>query len=109
MTKTYADYKKEIHELSAKHSREIAALESEAGRARESELVTAREKVAAIAADLGVSVADLMSTRKSGAKKASKPVEVKYRDPASGGTWTGRGREPKWIKGMDRKKFEVAK
>lgn len=109
MTKTYAEYKKEIDELRAKHSREIAALESEAGKAREAELVTAREKVAAIAADLGVSVTDLMSKKKAGVKKASKPVEVKYRDPDGNGTWTGRGREPKWIKGKDRKKFEVAK
>jgi len=26
----------------------------------------------------------------------------KYRDPATGATWTGRGKPPKWIEGKDR-------
>ena len=32
----------------------------------------------------------------------------KYRDPATGATWTGRGREPKWIEGKDRAGYLVA-
>jgi len=107
MEKTYADYKKEIAALKERHARELAALETEATTAREAELVTAREKVAAIAADLGVSISDLMNSRKTAGKKAVKPVAVRYRDEDSGKTWTGRGREPKWIKGQDREKFEV--
>lgn len=108
MAKTYGDYKKEIDDLKAKHARELSALENEAAAAREAELVTAREEVAAIAANLGVSVADLLSSKKSSGK-AHKPVAVKYRDPDTGQHWTGRGREPKWLKGKDRTKFEVAK
>jgi DNA-binding protein H-NS len=26
----------------------------------------------------------------------------KYRDPATGATWTGRGKPPNWINGKDR-------
>ncbi|MDH1293812.1 H-NS histone family protein [Comamonas terrigena] len=31
----------------------------------------------------------------------------KYRDPVTGATWTGRGREPLWIKGKDRAAFAI--
>lgn len=31
----------------------------------------------------------------------------KYRDPATGVTWSGRGKEPTWIRGKDRKKFLI--
>lgn len=42
------------------------------------------------------------------AKKAvKKPVEPKYRDPATGKTWSGRGREPKWLEGRDRNEFAL--
>lgn len=36
------------------------------------------------------------SGRKPGAAKGSK-VAPKYRDPVSGGTWTGRGKPPVWL------------
>ncbi len=29
---------------------------------------------------------------------AGKPVAPKYRDPATGSTWSGRGLQPKWLK-----------
>jgi DNA-binding protein H-NS len=33
----------------------------------------------------------------SGMKSAAKKVPAKYRDPASGKTWSGRGISPKWF------------
>jgi DNA-binding protein H-NS len=37
--------------------------------------------------------------RKPRAKRASTGIKVapKYKDPATGGTWTGRGKMPKWV------------
>jgi DNA-binding protein H-NS len=35
-------------------------------------------------------------------------VAAKYRDPATGQTWTGRGKAPKWIEGQDRTPFVIA-
>ncbi|EPD35078.1 DNA-binding protein H-NS [Delftia acidovorans CCUG 274B] len=32
----------------------------------------------------------------------------KYRDPATGVTWTGRGKPPNWINGKDRAPFLIA-
>jgi DNA-binding protein H-NS len=35
-------------------------------------------------------------------KRVFGPVEPKYRDPATGQTWSGRGREPRWmVEGRD--------
>ncbi|WP_047219095.1 H-NS family nucleoid-associated regulatory protein [Delftia lacustris] len=31
----------------------------------------------------------------------------KYRDPATGATWTGRGKPPNWIVGKDRTPFQI--
>ncbi len=35
--------------------------------------------------------------------------EAKYRDPASGRTWTGRGKPPAWIAGQERSRFLIDK
>ncbi|KVV51657.1 H-NS histone [Burkholderia territorii] len=34
-------------------------------------------------------------------------VGAKYRDPATGATWSGRGRAPVWIAGRDRAAFLI--
>ncbi|KWF97932.1 H-NS histone [Burkholderia diffusa] len=34
-------------------------------------------------------------------------VGAKYRDPATGATWSGRGRAPVWIAGRDRATFLI--
>ena len=48
-------------------------------------------------------------TAKKQAKLAANPGAPKYRDPASGKTWTGRGKPPNWIVGAtDRTAFLIA-
>lgn len=43
-----------------------------------------------------------------GKKRQASVVGVaKYRDPATGSTWTGRGKPPNWILGKDRAAFEI--
>ncbi len=54
----------------------------------------------------GLSASDLFS-RKAGAKSASGKVAPKYRNPATGDTWTGRGKAPKWIDGRDRSNYLI--
>lgn len=41
-----------------------------------------------------------------GTRKGSK-AKPKYKDPASDKTWSGRGKEPLWIKGQDRTQFLI--
>lgn len=61
------------------------------------------QKVLALMSKLGVSVDDLPrgKGRKaggSGSRGRSTVGAAKYRDPATGKTWTGHGRAPDWIK-----------
>ena len=64
------------------------------------------------AAELGLSLTALMSSpkpaleRKPRRSKGEK-VAPKYRNPETGDTWTGRGREPGWIKGKSRDDFAL--
>jgi DNA-binding protein H-NS len=68
------------------------------------------DEVKARAAALGMSIADLIGL--GGGQKAAGPTGVKYRNPKTGETWSGRGRPARWIteleaKGQKREKFAV--
>ncbi|WP_176307835.1 H-NS family nucleoid-associated regulatory protein [Burkholderia ambifaria] len=52
---------------------------------------------------------DVVTIGKAKGKKAVKSaLPPKYRDPASGKTWSGKGREPAWLTGKDRAAFLIA-
>ena len=61
------------------------------------------EKVKAIIAEFNLTIADLQETAKRGRKPgvksstAGSKVAAKYKDPATGNTWSGRGLKPKWL------------
>ena len=87
------------------------ALEKAIADARQSEISAAVAKVRELVAEYGLTAQDIFPGRasKSGAAKASgSKVAAKYRDPATGQTWTGRGKAPKWIDGKDRAQFAIA-
>lgn len=85
------------------------ALEQAIAQARQNEIASAVAKVRELVAEHGLSVQDIFPGRasKSGAAKAASKVAAKYRDPATGQTWTGRGKAPKWIEGQDRTPFVI--
>ncbi|MDP2227717.1 MAG: H-NS histone family protein [Moraxellaceae bacterium] len=65
-------------------------------------LKNAKDEIHKIAADLGLSVEELLGLQGGkAAKKASgvkKPVADKYRNPKDHTqTWTGRGKRPRWL------------
>jgi DNA-binding protein H-NS len=64
------------------------------------EVQKAREQILAIAQSVGMPLKDLISASgrgKSGANTGS--VAVRYRNPDNASQqWTGRGRQPKWVK-----------
>ena len=80
-----------------------------------SEKASFLDDVKARAATLGMSLADLVGLgggKTAGGQKAAGPTEVKYRNPKTGETWSGRGRPARWIteleaKGQKREKFAV--
>lgn len=91
---TYTDYMQQIAELQRK-----------AEQARASEVAQAKAEIAELMRRHGLTVADLEGTKPS--RKTSGPVAVKYRDPVSGQTWTGRGRAPKWLNGRNKEDFAI--
>ena len=86
------------------------ALELAISQARQNEISAAVAKVRELVAEFGLTVQDVFPGRasKGGASKAVSKVAAKYRDPATGQTWTGRGKAPKWIEGRDRTPFIIA-
>ena len=78
-----------------------AALERQIAEAQRAQRAEAINQIRELMATHGLTAADLAG-RVSAAPKASadgstKKVAAKYRDPASGNTWTGRGLKPKWL------------
>ena len=60
------------------------------------DIAKAREEIQAIAQRAGISLQELV---KSGVRANSGKVAVQYRNPANAEQqWTGRGRQPKWVK-----------
>jgi DNA-binding protein H-NS len=87
------------------------ALEKAIADARQNEIASAVTKVREIVAEYGLTAQDIFPGRagkSAGAKASGNKVAAKYRDPATGQTWTGRGKAPKWIDGKDRAQFVIA-
>ena len=74
-----------------------AALESRIAEARRTERAEAIAKVRALMAEHGLSVTDL-TAKATAAKRSGAKVAPKYRDAATGDTWSGRGLQPKWLR-----------
>lgn len=85
------------------------ALELAIAQARQNEISAAVTKVRELVAEFGLTVKDIFPGRasKGGQAKSVSKVAAKYRDPATGQTWTGRGKAPKWIEGRDRTPFSI--
>ncbi len=78
--------------------------------ARKSEIADAVSKVRALVEEYGLTAQDVFPSGRRTTKTARSGSKVppKYRDPATGLTWTGRGKAPKWIEGKDRTPFLIA-
>ncbi len=92
---------------------QIAKLEREAEALRRQELKSVIAQVREVIAQYGLTAADLglgAGRGRAGAGKARRAGTgvAKYRDPATGQTWTGKGRPPAWIAGAkDRDAFLI--
>lgn len=74
-----------------------AALEQQIAEAQRTERADALAKVRALMAEHGLTLADL-AHKTSAAKRSGIKVPPKYRDAATGNTWSGRGLQPNWLK-----------
>jgi DNA-binding protein H-NS len=70
----------------------------EISRREKGDKARVRKELEAFAAAQGYSLEELLSDTGATAKRVSKPVAAKYRHPDEHSlTWSGRGRQPKWI------------
>lgn len=86
------------------------ALEQQIAEARQRETAQAVSQVRALISEFGLRPDEVFpSARASRASSVGKGQKVapKYRNPATGETWTGRGKAPKWIEGQDRAPFLI--
>lgn len=88
------------------------ALEQAIATARAQELSEAIRKARELVAEFGLTLQDVFPSGRSASKASVKSstgakVAPKYSDPATGQTWTGRGKAPKWIDGQDRAKYLI--
>jgi len=74
-----------------------AAIEQQIVEAQRNERAGALAKVRALMAEYGLTLADL-SAKSAGQKRSGAKVAAKYRNTATGDTWSGRGLQPKWLK-----------
>jgi DNA-binding protein H-NS len=75
------------------------AIEREIERAQKEDRSEAISKIRALMAEYGLTATDLVVKRgpKSSSGKGPR-VAAKYRDVATGDTWSGRGLQPRWLK-----------
>ncbi|MES2349718.1 MAG: H-NS histone family protein [Pseudomonadota bacterium] len=82
----------ELRDLQEKVKRELKQRESQ-------DLAKAREQIMAIAQSVGVPLKDLVGGAGTGTRAKTGSVAPRYRNPADASQqWTGRGRQPKWVK-----------
>lgn len=76
---------------------------------RKAEQSGAIAEARALIAEFGLTSEDVFGGSKKVRTSATRgtKVEAKYRDPATGATWTGRGRAPVWIADKDRSAFAI--
>ena len=72
----------------------IDDLQKKADEARKSEIPEVIATIRGLMADYGIDISDL-GPRKSG--RSTKSGAAKYQDPATGRTWSGTGRQPRWF------------
>lgn len=75
-----------------------AALEKRIADARRDERSATIQKIKALMAEHGLTAADLSGKTGPGPSRKGGKVAPKFRDPATGATWSGRGLQPKWLK-----------
>lgn len=77
-----------------------AALEKQIAEAQQAQRANAIAQIHALMADHGLTLGDLGTRPKKARAAAASGAKVaaKYRNAATGETWSGRGLQPRWLK-----------
>jgi len=84
-------------------AKQQADLERQISEALQAERAGVLNQIKSLMSEHGITVADLSAksgraTSGKSTSTAGRKVAPKYRDPATGETWSGRGLQPKWLK-----------
>jgi DNA-binding protein H-NS len=86
------------------------ALLQQVEEARQAELVAIIDEIRTRIADYGLTPEQIFGRKhdaRGGIRSRASSVPPKYFNPKTGATWSGRGREPLWIKGKERERFLI--
>jgi len=88
--------------------RQRAELDLQIKEAHSREIASVVTQVRELVAQYQLSEKDVFpATRGRPSSDGVAKVAPKYRNPATGQTWTGRGKPPQWIKSADRTQFLI--
>ncbi|MEM5312455.1 H-NS histone family protein [Paraburkholderia sp. EG287A] len=89
---------------------QLDELKSQAAAVRQEEFDMVLADIRAKVVEFGYSERDIFGSRRGRPRVSHGPLPAKYRDPATGATWSGRGRAPNWIKdAKNRDRFLIYK
>lgn len=91
---------------------QIEQLKQQAEAVRKEETQSAIAQIRQLMADFNLSIEDIQGSKTKG-RKVKVVGSAKYRNPETGKTWSGRGRQPQWIidaeaAGKSREEFAIA-
>ncbi len=75
-----------------------AELERRIAETQREEKAAAISQVRSLMQQYGLTLADIGGRAPAPKKAETAKVPAKYRDPATGATWSGRGLQPKWLR-----------
>jgi DNA-binding protein H-NS len=103
-----------LNEKRLELERQVADVARQIDALRQTERQKAVDQIRELIREHGISVADLTKGTEPKRQKAKSTAKVaaKFRDPATGKEWSGRGLLPKWLAaavaaGRDREEFRV--
>lgn len=85
---------------------QIEELQAQAKQARDAEMKVAIDQIKVLMDQNGITIADLQG--KIARPKKAAVIAPVYRNPETGREWSGRGREPNWIKGKNKDDFKIS-
>ena len=84
-------------------------LDNEIDQARQHELSDAIGRARALVEEYELTATDVFGSGRKGRGQPGRKVPPKFRNPETNDTWTGRGRQPKWIQGKNTDDFLINK
>ncbi|RCW66087.1 H-NS family nucleoid-associated regulatory protein [Pseudorhodoferax soli] len=83
------------------------ALDRQILETRAREIRAAISRMRSLVMEHGIKPDDIFGKKAQQAQKLELKSTPKYRDPASGATWAGRGKPPQWIQNKNREDFLI--